>query len=123
MLVHEHALKSFFREGLSRSEAMLSERAFLQQLSSSSLMRGVIVPLPAGGEARCDLTWLDASAAFHACCSEDGGMLEAEYAKCLALCGMIKYRNCAPMTVVQQVAGFLANLAGRMDEHEHGGGL
>ena len=115
--VHEPALRSFFRDGVPDVD-MMPERAFLNQLSSASLMRGVIVPLPTGGEARCDLTWLDASAAFHACASSDAGLLASEYSSCLALCGMIKYRHCSPMTIVQQVAGFLANLAGRMDEHD-----
>ena len=115
--VHEAALRSFFQEAVPHGDLM-SERVFLQQLSSAALMRGVIVPLPSGGEARCDLTWLDASAAFHACATSEAGMLVSDYGLCLALCGMIKYRNCTPMTIVQQVAGFYANLAKRMDEHD-----
>ena len=115
--VHEQALRSFFTEAVPYGPLM-DERAFLKQLSAASLMKGVIVPLPTGRDARCDLTWLDASAAFHACASSEAGMLVGDYATCLALCGMIKFRNCSPMTAVQKVAGFLANLAGRMDEHD-----
>jgi len=117
--VHEAALRSFFNEAVP-SGPLMSERAFLTQLSAAGLMRGVIVklPPPTGGEARCDLTWLDASSAYHACVTSEAGMLVGDYATCLALCGMLKYQHCTPMTIVQQVAGFLANLAGRMDEHE-----
>ncbi|KOO22536.1 hypothetical protein Ctob_006009 [Chrysochromulina tobinii] len=118
--VHEVALRSFFADAVPARDGLMSERAFLQQLSSVGLMKGVIVklPPPIGGEARCDLTWLDASAAYQACVPSELGMPVKEYAKCLALCGMLKYQHCSPMTIVQQVAGFLANLAGRMDEHE-----
>ena len=118
--VHDAALRSFFVEATKSAASLMSERTFLQQLGAAGLMRGVIVklPPPTGGEARCDLTWLDASAAYHACVASEAGIGVGEYAECLALCGMLKYQHCTPMTIVQQVAGFLANLAGRMDEHE-----
>jgi hypothetical protein len=117
--VHEPALQAFFGEAVARGSSVMSERAFLQQLNDAALMRGVIVPLPGapkGVQVRCDLLWLDASAAFHTCASSEAGLVPADYAACLALCGMIKYRRVEPMSIVQQVAGFLANLAGRMDE-------
>ena len=116
--VHEPALKAFFAEGVARGSQTMSERGFLKQLSEASLMRAVIVPAQGSvqPELRCDLLWLDASAAFHACASTDSGAYVTDYASCLALCGMIKYSGVEPMSLVQQVAGFLANLAGRMDE-------
>jgi hypothetical protein len=83
----------------------LSEASFIQQLQGKKLVRGAIV-----GDLRCDLTWLDASAAF--LCS--GG----DYKMALALCGAVKYAKVAKMTDAQRVAGFLANLAGTSDEHK-----
>jgi hypothetical protein len=124
--VHEAALKSFFSEAMPRVGAAMPEQVFLQQLNAAGLMRGAIVTLPAealaelpagtASEVRCDLLWLDVSAAYHACASSEAGLLVADYASCLALLGMIKYAHVEPMSIVQQVAGFLANLAGRMDE-------
>jgi len=74
-------------------------------VNGKKLVRGAIV-----GDLRCDLTWLDASAAF--LCS--GG----DYKMALALCGAVKYAKVAKMTDAQRVAGFLANLAGTSDEHK-----
>ena len=129
--VHDGALRAFFAEGLPPRvsfgvTASMAEQTFLQQLSGAGLMKGCIVPLPAEAmaerpvgapaEVRCDLLWLDVSATFHACASSDAGLTVSDYEACLALCGMVKYAAIEQMTPVQRVAGFLANLAGRMDE-------
>ena len=124
--VHEAALRNFYMEGMPERAPNMPEQAFLRQLNMAGLMKGAIVPLPSEAldtlpkgspsEVRCDLLWLDVSAAFHCCASSEAGLFVADYASCLALCGMIKYSSVTSMSTVQRVAGFLANLAGRMDE-------
>ena len=121
--VHEPALKSFFADASETATNTMSERAFLSQMHAAGLIKGAIVPLPsdtgmAAADIRCDLLWLDVSAAFHACARDASGLFLGDYSLCLALCGMIKYTPVEPMSTVQQVAGFLANLSGRMDESD-----
>jgi len=82
----------------------LSEASFIGQLVGAKLVRSVIV-----GDLRCDLTWLDASAAFLA----SGG----DHKLALALCGAVKYGKVAAMTDAKRVEGFLVNMAGTGDEH------
>ena len=57
---------------------VLSERGFLRQMSEMSVTRSVIIQLPngvdgAGSNARLDLSWLDARAAFFICTANNGG--------------------------------------------------
>uniref|UniRef100_A0A7S2CRY1 EF-hand domain-containing protein n=1 Tax=Haptolina brevifila TaxID=156173 RepID=A0A7S2CRY1_9EUKA len=85
--------------------------SFIKQLAAAKVLRGCIV-----GDARCDLTWLDASAAFAAV---GGGapLAAADYGLAIALCGAIKYGKVAALSPAKKVAGIVANLQGAMDEH------
>jgi len=85
--------------------------SFVKQLAAAKVMRGCIV-----GDVRCDLTWLDASAAF---ASVAGGspVSAADYGLALAVCGAIKYGKVDALSPAKRVAGIVANLQGAMDEH------
>ena len=94
----------------------VGERALLQYLEGCKLIRAVIVTLKGGAEGRADLTWQDASAAFHVCgggspLSKDG------FSQCLAVCALVKYGAVDSLSADLKVGGFLANLAGSKDEH------
>ena len=75
------------------------------------MVRGCIV-----GDVRCDLTWLDASAAFSAV-GGGGAVGAADYGIALALCGAVKYGKVDALSPAKRVAGIVANLQGTMDEH------
>lgn len=122
---HEAAIAAeFAKAGVSPGAKFVNQAAFLQQLTGASLIRAVIVRLPALGgvreaaEVRTQLTWLDACAAFNSCTGGNPkGISLEEYTRCIALCGLVKYASVDSMTPVQKVAGFVSNLAGRMDEY------
>jgi len=93
-----------------------SERAFLKHLEACKLIRAVIVTMPGGAEGHADLTWQDASAAFHV--AGGGGDLDAaSFATALAVCGLVKYKDVPGFTPGQMVEGILQNMSGAKDEH------
>ena len=93
----------------------VGERALLAYLEECKQIRSVIVTLPSGTEGFADLTWQDASGAFHLI--GGGGALGKEaFAQCLAVCGVVKYGAVDALGPTQKVEGFLANLTGAKDE-------
>ena len=100
----------------SGGQTLVRERSLLQYLEGCKLIRAVIVSLPGGAEGSADLTWQDASAAYHAC---NGGqpLSKEAFAQCMAVCATVKYGEIGALGPAQKVEGFLANLAGSKDEH------
>ena len=93
--------------------AGVDSASFVKQLAAAKVVRGCIV-----GDVRCDLTWLDASAAWAAVSGGGSAPMAAkDYGVAIALCGAIKYGSVAALSSAKRVAGVVANLTGSMDEH------
>eukprot|EP00966_Prymnesium_polylepis_P199105 4613903-Prymnesium_polylepis.1 len=118
--------------GLKRGGApQLPMAAFIDDLNGRGLIKDVdIKPTPAVvgtvlPSRHSNLSLMDVKGAFATCQQKGDEPAEAsnmhadfrEFCDCLALCGHVKYAAVDEMSLLQRVAGMLANYLGEEDEH------